>query len=165
VITRTHIIAILLALLLPVAAFAQAQISFGGLEHDSSLPVEIEADSLTVDQGDGSATFSGNVLIGQGEMRISASRVRVEYASAADQAGQVSRLHASGGVTLVSGSEAAEAQDAIYTIASGLIVMTGNVILTQGQNALSADKLTVNLKAGTGTMDGRVRSIIQIGGN
>lgn len=160
-----RIAACLLALSLPVMAQAQAQVAFGGLKHDSTLPVEITADQLNVDQADGSATFVGNVQIGQGEMRLSAGQVKVEYATGADTTGEISRLLASGGVTLVNGAEAAESRDAIYTISSGVIVMTGDVILTQGQNALSSEKLTVNLKSGTGTMDGRVKSIIQTGAN
>ncbi|WP_371170107.1 LptA/OstA family protein [Aliiroseovarius sp. 2305UL8-7] len=160
-----RIAACLLALSLPVMAQAQAQVAFGGLKHDSTLPVEITADQLNVDQADGSATFVGNVQIGQGEMRLSAGQVKVEYATGADTTGEISRLLASGGVTLVNGAEAAESRDAVYTISSGVIVMTGDVILTQGQNALSSEKLTVNLKSGTGTMDGRVKSIIQTGAN
>ncbi|WP_289042984.1 LptA/OstA family protein [uncultured Aliiroseovarius sp.] len=158
-----RIAALLLVLCLPVAAHAQAQVAFGGLKHDNTLPVEISADQLNVDQADGSATFVGNVQIGQGEMRLSAGKVRVEYATGTDTTGEISRLLASDGVTLVNGAEAAESRDAIYTIDSGVIVMTGGVILTQGQNALSSEKLTVNLKSGTGTMDGRVKSIIQTG--
>lgn len=156
-----RIAACMLAFGLPSLAYAQAQVAFGGLKHDNTLPVEISADLLKVDQADGAAVFSGNVQIGQGEMRLTAGTVRVEYASGS--AGKISRLLASEGVTLVNGAEAAEARDAVYTIDSGVIVMTGNVILTQGPNALSSEKLTVNLKAGTGTMDGRVKSIIQTG--
>nr|WP_281501794.1 LptA/OstA family protein [Aliiroseovarius sp. F20344] len=155
----------MVAICLPVTAYAQAQVAFGGLKHDSSLPIEISADQLAVDQASGSATFSGNVMIGQGEMRLSAGKVRVEYATGTDTTGEISRLHATGGVTLVNGAEAAEAREAVYTIASGVVVMTGGVILTQGQNALSSEKLTVNLKSGTGQMDGRVKSIIQTGSN
>lgn len=146
-------------------ALAQAQVAFGGLKHDNTLPVEISADQLTVDQADGTAIFNGNVKIGQGDMRLSAAKVRVEYATGENSTGEISKLFATGGVTLVNGSEAAEAREAVYTIESGVVVMTGNVILTQGQNALSSDTLIVNLAAGTGTMEGRVRSIIQTGGN
>nr|WP_275116203.1 LptA/OstA family protein [Aliiroseovarius subalbicans] len=156
--------AVLLSLVGPVAASAQgAQIAFGGLKHDSSLPIEISADQLQVDQGDGTATFQGNVMIGQGEMRLTAAKVRVEYTTGEDVTGEISRLHASGGVTLVNAAEAAEAREAVYTIATGTVVMTGDVILTQGANALSANRLTVDLKAGTGTMDGRVKTILQTG--
>ncbi len=164
-IKRAHLAALLLVLSFPIMAHAQAQIAFGGLKHDSSLPVEIAADQLNVDQADGSATFVGNVQISQGSMRLSAGKVRVEYETGSDTTGEISRLLATEGVTLVNGAEAAQSSEAIYTISTGTIVMTGDVILTQGQNALSSDKLSVDLRAGTGTMDGRVKSIIQTGGN
>lgn len=157
--------AVLIALSAAGQATAQAQVAFGGLKHDSSLPVEISADQLTVDQADGTAIFKGNVKIGQGSMRLSATTVRVEYATGEGTTGEISKLFAKGGVTLVNGAEAAEAAEATYTIDNGLVIMTGNVMLTQGQNALSSDKLIVDLTSGTGTMEGRVKSIIQTGGN
>ncbi len=151
--------------LVPAFAFAQGmQVAFGGLKQDPSLPVEMTADKLSIDQGDGSALFTGNVLIGQGEMRLTAPWVRVEYATGeGTSTGQISRLHATGGVTLVNGAEAAEAKEAVYTIDTGSIVMTGDVLLTQGQNALSSQKMVVDLKQGTAVMEGRVRTILQTG--
>lgn len=149
------------------AAFAQqgAQFPFGGLRNDPNLPVEIAADSLSVSQTDGAATFAGNVVIGQGDMRISAGKVLVEYGTADNSPGKIKRLHASGGVTLVKGTEAAEGQEAVYTIEDGSVVMTGSVILTQGPNVISGDRLVVNLTSGTGTMEGRVRTVLKQGGN
>ena len=41
--------------------------------------------------------------------------------------------------------------------------MTGDVILTQGPNALSGERLIVDLTSGTGRMEGRVRTIFQTG--
>ncbi len=46
-----------------------------------------------------------------------------------------------GNVTLANGTEAAEAQKATYEVAAGTIEMEGDVLLTQGQNALSSQKL------------------------
>jgi lipopolysaccharide export system protein LptA len=43
--------------------------------------------------------------------------------------------------------------------------MTGEVLLTQGGNVMSGQKLTVDLTAGTGRMDGRVKTILQPSGN
>jgi len=143
-----------------------SQVAFGGLKQDVSLPVEISADQLKISQADGTATFSGNVLIGQGDMRLSAALVLVEYSSAqGNVTGQVSRLIASGGVTLTTGAEAAEAERAEYSIDAGTIIMSGNVILTQGENALSAGRMVVDLTTGFATMDGRVRTIFQTGDN
>ena len=143
------------------AVAQQANLQFGGLRQDTSLPVEVTSDSLSVDQASGAAVFTGTVLAKQGEMRLSAGTIRVEYA--ADGEG-IDSLIASGGVTLVSPTDAAEAENAVYTIASGMVVMTGNVLLTQGNAAISGETLTVNLKDGTGTMTGRVKTVFKPGG-
>lgn len=142
-----------------------AEFPFSGLKQDPSLPVEIAADELAVSQADGTAVFSGNVLIGQGEMRLSADKVLVVYAKGEnDQPGKIARLEASGNVILVNGGERAEAETAVYSIDAGEAVLTGNVILTQGQSAISGEKLVINLKTGTGKMEGRVRTILSQGG-
>lgn len=161
------LLGLLLAVFTTGAVLAQgATVAFGGLKHDASLPVEITADELTVDQQTGLAVFIGNVVAGQGEMRLSAARVRVQYAVVNGQAtGDIDKLFASGGVTLVNGAEAAEARDAVYAVGAAEIVMTGDVILTQGVNALSGEKLTVDLNTGQGRMTGRVKTIFQTGGN
>ncbi|MDT8857700.1 lipopolysaccharide transport periplasmic protein LptA [Paracoccaceae bacterium Fryx2] len=148
--------------LMPLGAAAQgADVAFGGLKQDTSLPVEIEADQLSINQADGTAVFTGNVLVGQGTMRLSAASVRVEYSQGGTG---IDRLLASGGVTLANATEAAESREAVYTIASGEVVMTGDVLLTQGSSALSGQKLVIDLKVGTGTMEGRVQTVFQPGG-
>ncbi|WGR60884.1 lipopolysaccharide transport periplasmic protein LptA [Paracoccus ferrooxidans] len=130
-----------------------------GRAQDIKEPVEVTADSLTVDQKTGQATFSGNVLIGQGAMRLSADSVTVTYAQG-DQR-RISALHAQGNVTLASGEDAAEAQAADYDVETGTIVLTGDVLLSQGGNLLAGDKVTVNLESGTADASGRVRSVLQ----
>ena len=146
---------------LPAAAQG-TQVAFGAIKQDTSAPVEVTADALSVDQATGAATFTGNVVIGQGDMRLSAPRVLVIYSQG--QAG-IERLEATGGVTLVSGPDAAESERADYAVSDGVIVMTGDVLLAQGQSALSADRMTVNLDDGTAQMQGRVRTILQTGDN
>ncbi len=142
--------------------FAQGtRVAFGGFSQDPTLPVEITADKLEINQADGTATFRGNVVIGQGQMRLSAAMARVEYKTGGDVTGEIRRMVLSGGVTLVNGAEAAESESAVYTIDDGQIVLSGGVILTQGRNALSADRLIVNLTTGTGLMEGRVKTILQ----
>lgn len=152
-------------LLTPAAALAQgAPVAFGGLKHDKTLPVEVTSDQLNVDQSDGTAIFTGNVVIGQGEMRITARRVDVFYETVnGETTGRIQRMLATGDVVMVNGAEAAEGERAEYTIDTGNVVMTGDVLLTQGQNALSGDRLVIDLDTGTGVMEGRVKTIFQPG--
>jgi lipopolysaccharide export system protein LptA len=100
------------------------------------------------------------VVIGQGEMRLSAQRVLVVYRKTADG---IAKMEATGGVTLVSGPDAAEAERADYSIDEGTIVMRGNVLLAQGASALSADTMTIRLRDGTARMSGNVKTRLQTG--
>ena len=140
-----------------VAHAQETQVAFGGIKADPTLPVEVTADTLDVNQADGSAEFLGNVLVGQGEMRLSAKRVLVIYD---EENSGIQRLEATGDVVLVNGPDAAEADRADYSIDTGVIVMTGDVLLTQGLNALTSEKMTVNLTTGTAQMAGRVKTIL-----
>ena len=157
----TKLFSALLAIALAFPALAQGTgVAFGTIRQDTGLPVEMSADNLSVDQETGQAIFTGNVVIGQGEMWLSAPRVLVIYRG---ESSGIQRLEATGGVTLVSGPDAAEAERADYNIDSGTIEMSGNVLLTQGRSALSADRMSVRLSDGTAQMSGRVRTILQTG--
>ncbi|WP_375230918.1 LptA/OstA family protein [Roseobacter sp. S98] len=145
-----------------VAAAQGANVAFGALQQSTDLPVEVTADNLSVDQETGTAVFTDNVVIAQGEMRLSAAKVLVVYKTAAEG---IERLEASGGVTLVSGEDAAESEAANYDIDNGSIVMTGNVLLVQGPSVLSADQMTVQLREGTARMSGNIRTVLQTGDN
>lgn len=150
------------ALFLAGGAFAQTSVALGGLSVDTSAAIEITADSLSIDQDTSTAVFDGNVVIGQGDLRITAGRVEVVYGN---DTTQIARLLASGGVTFVTAAEAAEAHLADYDITTGLLVLTGEVLLTQGASAISAGRMSINVTDGTATMDGRVRTVLQQGGN
>lgn len=157
---KSLLVAAALLLCAGLAAAQGMEVGFGGLRIEPDLPVEVTADQLDVDQQTGEAVFSGNVLISQGEMRLSAQRVEVIYAQ---QEGRIARMEATGGVTLVSGQDAAEAARAEYSIEDGTILMSGDVLLTQGSSAISAEEMTVDLTAGTARMTGRVRTLLQTG--
>ena len=153
---------IALLVLWPLTGAAQTDIAIGGLTADPTAPVEVAADSLSVDQTTGEAVFSGNVVIGQGDMRIAAGRVVVVYD---DATGQIVRLTVSGGVTFVTATEAAEAAEAVYDLTAQTLTLIGEVLLTQGASAISADRMVIDLGAGTARMDGRVRTVLTQGGN
>ena len=161
---RAITIALCLTLCAGSQALAQgAELAFGGIRADTSLPVEVTADGLSVSQTDGAAVFTGNVVVSQGEMRLGADEIRVEYG--ADGQSRIERLIASGNVVLTSGADAAKADKAEYSVDSGEIVMAGSVLLTQGSTVLSGETLALNLAAGTGQMGGRVKTVLTPGGN
>lgn len=154
--------ALALVLSAPGPALAQAQgtgVEFRGLRQDPGQPVEVTADSLTVNQTDGSALFEGNVVATQGDLRLAAATVQVDY----DEDGGVSRLTAQGGVTLASATDAAEAREAVYEVLTGTITMAGDVLLTQGRATITGQRLVLNLDSGTGRMEGRVQTVFAPG--
>ena len=150
------------SLALASTAWAQsANVGFGGGGHDRSAAVEVAADSLQVNQETGQATLIGNVVVVQGPLRLSAQEVYVDYSEASGKR-SISRLRARGDVIIVSGPDVAEGQEAIYTLGSGEVVMTGNVMLLQGNNALTGERLVVDLNTGKGQVSGRVRTTLQV---
>jgi lipopolysaccharide export system protein LptA len=46
---------------------------------------------------------------------------------------------------------------------AGTVEMLGDVLLTQGGNALASERLVIDLNAGTGVLDGRVQTIFTPG--
>lgn len=156
-----HSLALLLALLpalLPRAAAAQEVALGGPFVTDPDAPVEVTSETLSVDQATGAAVFEGNVVVAQGDLRLQAGAVEVRYDEAR---GEIARLLASGGVTLATATEAAEAESADYDLAAGTLTLEGGVLLTQGPSAISADRMVVDLEAGTARMEGNVRTILQ----
>lgn len=139
------------------SAAAQTNLTLGAVNADPGAPVEISADSLNVDQDTGVATFSGNVEVGQGDMKLAAAEVVVNYN---DQSGDIDSLTITGGVTFVTPTEAAEAQRAEYDIAGGTLLLVGEVLVTQGASAISADRMRIDLQTGNAQMEGRVRTIL-----
>lgn len=144
-----------------MAVPAQNAVTFGTLKADPNAPVEVTADKLAVDQADGSATFTGNVVIVQGAMRLGADEVRVEY-SRGDKR-KIDTLVATGNVVLTSGPDTAGADKAAYAVTTGKVEMSGNVLLTQTGSTIAGQALSVDLRTGTGEMSGRVKTVLDPG--
>jgi lipopolysaccharide export system protein LptA len=163
--TLFRLFALLAALvLIPCSSSAQeANVSFGTEPHDGDQPVEVTADRLDVSQTDGTATFEGNVVVVQGELTLTAGRVLVEYGETEPR--EIERIRAFDNVVLVSPTETAEGDEAVYVVADRSVLMTGSVLLTQELNVVSGERLTIDLDTGTGVVEGRVRTILRSGGN
>jgi lipopolysaccharide export system protein LptA len=143
------------------AAAQQSANPFGSFKHDNTQPIEITADALEVREAEQRAIFSGSVIAGQGELRLTADTLSVWYKPGqGEESGQIDRMRADGDVFLSSGAETARGAWADYAVADGMVTMGGGVVLTQGENAIRGEQLTVNLTSGVGRIEGgRVQSV------
>lgn len=164
---------VLLGLLAAMPATAQNSGPFGGFKHDRTAPIEITANALEVRQAENLAIFSGDVIAGQGTLRLTADTVEVSYeeqnsdTSASSETGAIRNLQAKGNVFLSNGAETAQGNWAEYDVETGMVRMGGEVVLTQGENVITGESLVINLNAGQGRIEGsgtgRVKSIFTPG--
>jgi lipopolysaccharide export system ATP-binding protein len=133
---------------------------------DVRQPIEIEAKTLDVQQDRRTAIFAGDVVATQGAMMLRADRVQVAYAATGGP-NAITRIDASGKVIVATPVETAQGNAAAYDVGTGIITLTGAVVLTRGENVLRGERLVLNLVNGTSRMeggaavgaDGRVRGV------
>ena len=140
-----------LALAAPAGSDAQTRGS------SADAPVGWGANSVTY-RTDG-ITLDGAAEITQGLNRMRANRVSLS----ADASGALTRVEASGDVYYVTPNETMRGDSAVYTPSDDTVVVTGDVILTQGQNVMTGARLTYNLRTEQAAMNGgaggRVRGV------
>ena len=145
------------------AGLAQAQEGISALKgHDSRAPVDVAADRAEAQDRADRAIFAGNVVVRQGDLTLRTARLTLAYTN--NDGIDIDRIDASGGVTVVSPSETARGDFAVYDLNSGLITMVGNVRLERGGSFLNGGRLTIDLDTGRAVMDGGLRGVNQSGG-
>ena len=140
---------ILLALSLAgSAAYAQGA-------HNSAAPINFGADHIELQDKANRAVLSGKVSVKQAEMTLNAARMTVNYTGqVVDGSPQVSRLDASGGVTVTRPDQTARSNFAVYDLNKRVVTMLGAVTLIQAGNTVSGGRLTINLDTGRAVIDG-----------
>ena len=127
-------------------------------QHDSSLPIEITADSLEVLRDQQIATFTGNVDAVQGDLVLTADRLRIHYSgddaggAAAATGGSIRRIEAFGKVFLTSPRETAQGEVGVYDVAEETITLEGDVVLTRENNVIEGERLELDLATGRSRM-------------
>ena len=151
------------ALFAPPVLAQDTQIRFGQSLRLQGSAIEVTADTLSVDQANGSTEFSGNVLAIQDALRITAGALTLEYTDGAtDGSRRIGRILASGDVLIVTPDEAIEGQNAIYSLTAQTLEMTGAELFVQRANMLSGEHFTADLNTGAGLKSGRVRTVIRL---
>ncbi|HYA06002.1 MAG TPA: LptA/OstA family protein [Xanthobacteraceae bacterium] len=197
----------LAALMLAAPAAAQgpqtaAPSLFPGAAQDQGgkdQPVQIEAATLEVRDRDKQATFSGNVEVVQGDTTMKCQSLVVFYGQEVGLAGHadgtpvakgqsapgmpqgaqnIRRIEARGGVTVITKDQNASGDLGVYDLKTKTITLSGNVVVSQGQNVIHGERVVVDMTTGnarveSGTSSGaavagtagpsRVRALIQPG--
>lgn len=169
-------------ILLAVAAVLSAFVSdgagaqdfggaFAGFDTSSEDPIQIESDRLEVNDAERIATYIGNVRIRQGETVLEAPELVVYYSGEPTSGessvrSRVTRMEAGPGVTVRSGTQTATGNHIVFDMARDLVTLSGNVILTEGENVVRGERLVVNLTTKVGHVDGgRVQTLITPSGS
>lgn len=126
-----------------VSAQAQNANPFSASSKDADKPIGISADSIVADVKKQTATYVGNVVVTQGELRLKSDALSIQAAK-----GEIRRIQAKGNVVLASAQGQATGANADYDVTARSVVMTGRVVLSQGQNVMRGSRLAVNLGTG-----------------
>ena len=137
----------LLALLLlstgPALAAAPALMA----KHDSNAPINISADKFLADSDAKTGTWTGNVIVIQGDMRMRANSVRLNVVG---KENKPDKIFAAGNVVVDSpNSGTVTGDNGVYDVVARTVTMTGKqVVLTRQKDVMRGTQLTVNLETG-----------------
>ena len=169
-----------------------------GQFENKDAPVQIEAATLEVHDKTKTATFSGNVQVVQGDTTMRCRSLVVFYgqeigigesggeattgAAAKSPLGgskgaqNIRRIEARGGVTVLTKDQSASGDLGIYDLKTKTITLSGNVVVSQGQNVIHGERVVVDTETGNARVEsggsgagasagngGRVRALIQPG--
>ena len=139
---------------------------------NSKEPISIDADKLVYYDKERKAVYTGNVVVIQGDTKLTCSAMTVFLDRAAEQGAKegggdqsgpasnagIKRLEVNGPVTIVSKTQVATGDTGSYDKAESKVFLIGHVTLSDGPNVTKGDKLTYDLKTGQATVDSNARS-------
>lgn len=118
-------------------------------------PTYITSSTLTLFAKDRHFEYSGKVEVKQADMTLTSDFLDGYY----DQNNQIQKLVARSNVLITKGDKIkASSQRATYARGDQTLILTENPVLQQGDNLLSADKITVFLKDNRSQAAGNVRA-------
>ena len=133
---------------------------------DSRQPISIEADKLVYSDKEQKATYSGNVVVIQGDSKLTCSVMVVTLekggsAPSAPASGEgeaaassgVRHMDCSGPVSMLSKEQTATADSAAYDKSQNKVWLIGHVALSNDGNVTKGDRLVYDLNSGQATVE------------
>ena len=127
----------------PAAQPAQThatQQSLGLGKHDSSAPINISSDNFLGDLTTKIGTYSGNVVVVQGDMKMRADRVRVDVVDS-----KPSKIYSHGNVVVEAPNGTATGDDGLYDLTPNTITLTGKVVLTKEKDVMRGTMVVMDM--------------------
>ena len=147
--------------LLAVAGPARSQAVSGAFDDFKIAPgtaIQIDADSLVVSRKQKKVTFSGNVIARRGALTLHSKTLVIQYrdvnSATAKSRTEITRLEALGGVRVVTRNQTATGDRGAMDMRTRKIVLTGNVVLTQGKTVVRGSRLNVDMNSGVSRLVG-----------
>ena len=138
-----------------LAPAALAQISGEG------GPIRVNAGTSEVSQRQRQVVLIDEVDIMQGDARLRANRVTINYANSGDEDatgmggfGDIRSMVAEGEVFYVTPELKATGDRGIYDAEAYTITMTGDVVVVRGEDVATGSRLVMRLEEGRTTLDG-----------
>lgn len=119
---------------------------------NSNAPVSYAADRIELQDRQNRVVLAGDVVIEQGDLRLTAARTTVAYADSGTLS--IQRINATGDVTVARGPERATGAAGVYDFNRRVIVLSGGVVLNRGGDTLRGGRLVIDLDTGLSSMDG-----------
>lgn len=126
--------------LLAGAAGAASAVKEGG-------PVKVTADRFEIAEGENLATFSGNVVVVQGTLTVTANKLIVHYGDKG--ATDIKTLEAIGNVKIVTPEQEVTGDRGDYDPKSRVMKVRGNVRAKSATGTVTAPELLVNFATNT----------------
>jgi lipopolysaccharide export system protein LptA len=158
-----------------------------GFSQNRGKPINIRSATLEVRNKDKVATFAGDVHLIQGDTTLRSKTLVVFYEddvatppkpattgqgeqSTRQSSQQIRRVEAKGGVIVVQKDQTATGDNGVFDMRANTVTLLGNVVISQGQNVVKGDRLTVDMTSGVsrvecerGSGQCRVQALIQPG--
>ncbi len=113
--------------------------------------ITIESDHLDVDTQKGEAVFTGNVKAHQGNIVVQGARLTLRFDDATKT---VSTLVAEDDVFIHWQDRQATCDKAVYRLDREMLDLSGDVLITRGEERLSGQRVSVDMKTNNQTVEG-----------
>ena len=114
--------------------------------------IDIESDRLDVNTQTGEAVFTGNVKATQGEIVVQGEKLTLKFDDADKK---VNTLIAEQNVYIHWQDKEATCDRAVYKLNEEVLDLTGNVLVTRGEERLSGQRVAVDMKTNRQTIEGK----------